>query len=228
MAWAEISAGHTSVHAAAWNGASWNALGSSVSGAEHADSRSGPAILAVGGTPYVAWTADPAEDASLRLVYVSAWNGTEWTRVGAALNHDPTHSAYLPTIGVVGGVLYAAWLEDRDGGGSFGVTVSRLVGGTWQAVGSDPAELDPARGAFYRPSIADVGGVPWVAYDEFQFCCPPGGQDLSHVRVERLDGSSWVAVGAGSISSANTEGNAVALGVVGGTRRSRGARPTGG
>jgi hypothetical protein len=217
MAWEEIAGGHTSVHAASWNGASWTALGSSVSGSEHADSVSGPAIADVGGTPYVAWTADPAEDKILRSVYVSAWDGTGWTRVGGALNHDPAHSAYLPTLSVVGGVLYAAWLEDRDNGGNFGVTVSRLVGGAWQAVGTDPAELDPTRGSFSRPSIADVGGVPWVGYVEFQFVPEAGPQEYSHIRVERLDGNTWTPVGAGSISSPETDGGSVALGVVGGT-----------
>jgi hypothetical protein len=216
LAWEETSGGHTSVHAATWNGTSWTPLGSSVSGAEHADSRTGPTITDVAGKPYVAWTADPAEDASDRLVYVSAWDGTEWTRVGAALNHDASHSAILPTLTVVGGVLYAAWLEDRDGGGDFGVTVSRLVGGSWEPVGSDPAELDATRGSFSRPSIADVGGVPWVGYVEFQFVGQSGTQDFSHIRVERLDGNTWTAVGAGSISSPNTDGDAVALSVIGG------------
>jgi hypothetical protein len=216
MAWEETSGGHTSVHAASWDGANWTPLGSSVSGPEHADRVSGPAITAFEGRPYVAWTGDPAENESVRSVYVSAWDGTSWTRVGGALNHDPAHSSYLPTLSVVGGVLYAAWLEDRDNGGNFGVTVSRLVDGAWEAVGTDPAEIDPARGAVSRPSIADVGGEPWVGYVEVQL--EPGeGHDFSHIQVERLDGGTWTAVGAGSISSANTDGRAVALAVVGGT-----------
>ena len=226
MAWEETSGGQTSVHAASWNGAGWTAFGGSVSGSANADSRSGPAITAVGATPYVAWTADPVGDGSLRSVHVSAWDGTAWTQVGGVLNHDPAHSAYFPTLGVVGGVLYATWLEDRDNGGDFGVVVSRLIDGAWQPVGTDPAEIDPSRGSFSRPSIADVGGVPWVGYVEFEFCCDAGTQDFSHTRVERLDGSTWTAVGAGSISSANTDGDAVALGVVAASRRSPGPRAT--
>src|SRR5262249_13602576 len=85
-----------------------------------------------------------------------------WNPVGGALNADPTKDTLSPSIATVGGVPYVAWKKRAGVPGL--VRVARWNGSGWTAVGS-VLNVDPTRNAFL-PQIVDVGGTPWVAWEE--------------------------------------------------------------
>ncbi len=130
-----------------------------------------PRIADVGGVPYVAWEENTT-------IYVSRFNGSAWVPVGAAVG-----SGLSPSIADVAGVPYLTWESIADGEQ---VTVARFSAGAWHTVGG-PLDAYSARDATI-PVIADVGGVPYVAWRE-------SNGSVEQIRVARLNGSSWIAVG---------------------------------
>jgi hypothetical protein len=124
---------------------------------------------------------------------VAAWKQV----VGGAspINVDATRRAEDVSLAVVGGVPYVAWTEDVPLTLVSQVRVARLsaAGTAWEKVGgASPLNKDPGRSAL-DPSIADVGGVPWVAWREHD------GLNYE-VRVARLNaaGTGWQEVVGGA------------------------------
>ena len=156
-----------------------------------------PSLADVGGTLYVAWGANVG--GTDYDVYVSKLDvsGTSWIDVGGALNHTPTDNAFRPSLASIGGVPWVAWIEYD--GTSQKLRVARLndTGDGWIEVvgGANPLNHDPTQNA-WDPSIADVGGVPYVAWAEE----PVPNTNEALIRVSRLnaDGTAWVEVVGGS------------------------------
>jgi len=136
-----------------------------------------------GGVPYVAWDED--NGSVIYQIRVKRLEGTAWAAVGGSLNLSTDHNAYSPSIASVGGVPYVAWQED-DGAGHFQIRVKRVEAGSWTAVGGS-LNLDPSHDAG-GASIADIGGIPYVAWREYN-------GSRNQIRVKRLEGNSWVSVG---------------------------------
>jgi hypothetical protein len=92
------------------------------------------------------------------------------------------------SIASIGGVPYVTWAEVH--GNAAEVFVARLSddGTSWVKVGGIVNE-NPAHSAI-DPTIASIGGVPWVAWTE----SPGGSGDASEIRVAHLDttGTAWV------------------------------------
>ena len=107
------------------------------------------------------------------------------------INHSPTGYPNNPGIADVGGKLYVAW--DEYEGADLDVHVATLddTGTQWVEVGGplDPHGWAPRLG----PSIASIGGVPWVTWTE-----EDGTSDK--VRVARLNdtGTGWTEVVGGA------------------------------
>ena len=124
-----------------------------------------PRIADVDGTLYVAGRVGRLRHRRPRRRLGAA--GTDWVEVGDKLVHSPTGAAFRPSIASIGGVPWVAWLE-ADGGTSM-VRVARLddTGTGWIEVvgGANPINHDATKNS-YDPSIADVGGVPYVAWAE--------------------------------------------------------------
>lgn len=169
---------------AAWHEPSGSALNSGGSGY-------GPSLTPVAGVPHVAWDGDGI----IRVRRLDS-SGTGWEEVG-----DPFGDAmaYDPSLASVGGVPHVAWTE-ADGGGEQRIRVSRLDddGTGWEEVGgalnhADPVPGPSPHGTTFSPNLAEVGGVPHVAWGEYDGTTPK-------IRVSRLnaDGSAWEELGGGS------------------------------
>ena len=156
-----------------------------------------PSLADVDGTLYVAWEQhDGATDSEVRVSKLDG-AGTAWVDVGGALSHIATDNAFRPNIASIGGVPWVAWIEFD--GTSQKVRVARLNGaGTgWTEVvgGANPINHDATQNAF-DPCLADVGGVPYVAWAEE----PQPHVAESRIRVSRLNdaGTAWTEVVGGT------------------------------
>lgn len=141
-----------------------------------------PSITTVGGSPYLAWDEIIG---TARRVHVDQLTDGGWATVGGSLNIDSTKKAELPSIASIGGTPYVAW--DEKDGGAYQVHVAEFTGGAWNPVGGS-LNIDPTKNAG-SASIADVGGIPYVAWAE------ANGATSVQIRVARLSGGGWSAVG---------------------------------
>ena len=182
--------------AAAW--AAWNQPAGGRSPINQAGSRDAeePSLTSVGGVPYLSWDEFDGTNSEVRVSRLNA-AGTAWEQVvgGASpLNQANDQDAGAPSLASIGGVPYVAWEED-DGINSE-VRVSRLnaAGTAWVQVvgGSSPINQASSRDAS-SPSLASIGGVPYVAWEE------EDGTN-SEVRVSRLNaaGTAWEQVVGGA------------------------------
>jgi hypothetical protein len=85
---------------------------------------------------------------------------------------------------------YLAWSEG-DGSDNPQIRVSQFDGQHWQPVGGQ-ISADPANDRSDQPSIAGIGGVPYVAWIE-----PNPAPNASNylIHVKRFGGGTWVDVG---------------------------------
>lgn len=155
-----------------------------------------PHVVDVGGTLWVAW--DEYENGNYD-VHVARLDdtGTAWIEVGSALDHTASDNAFRSSIASIGGVPWVAWTESD--GTSQKIRVARLndAGTGWTEVvgGASPINHDATQNA-WDPSIADVGGVPWVAWAEE----PVPDSTQGRIRVSRLNaaGTAWTEVVGGT------------------------------
>ncbi len=179
------------IHVRRFNGTSWVDVGGSSLNLNTADQAGSPAIADIGGSLYVAWSE--SNGAAYQL-HVASYNGSSWTQVGSgSLNVSPTSSAEFDVLTGVGGVPYLAWLENAGTSTAPSqLYVDRFTSGSWQPVGSSPVNLSAADDA-ESPSLADIGGTPWLSWSE----APPvgGGFGAYEIHVATFNGSSWTAVG---------------------------------
>ena len=105
--------------------------------------------------------------------------------VPGTLSVDASLQADAASIATIGSTPYVAW-EEVDGAGRSLIRVKRLEASGWASVGG-ALNVSTSRDA-YSPSLASVGDVPYVAWEEY---------DGSHfqIRVKRLEAGSWTAVG---------------------------------
>lgn len=127
----------------------------------------GVASTVLEGVPYVTWLEGGS-------VQVARLGSTSWERVGEALG---TNVSFYPTIGTHAGSVVVAWKPSASG-----IALARLGAGGW--------ELLPTLGDqfSYAPSIASAGGELYVGYQQNE-------SDQEDVRVARLSGGAWQAVG---------------------------------
>lgn len=209
-----------SPYAGRWFNNVWTPLGGRIGRAGH--SGFAPSVAVLSNVPYVVWCeADGYESA----VFAAHWNGTSWVadanagNANGSLGTSDAAFARQPSLAVVGGVLYAAWAEMRGvlmyGPGTV-VVVKHLSGGTWvpdgefTAVGSGSLVVDI--------SIANVGGVPHVAWSEFARSYTTAWNNAPcTVQVRKLVAGSWVAVGGALNTSAQNYAGYLAMTVLGTT-----------
>jgi hypothetical protein len=154
------------------DGSSWT----QVPGPHEASSDAGsgpPSITGVGGTPYFAYSRSAGANTIIIVKHLSG-SGTAWVGDGGVVNHDGSKNAREPSLTSIGGVPYIAWVEP-DASPNDELRVARLnsTGTNWvEPVGEPPDANSPINrngGAgkdARQPSIADVGGVPYVAWSE--------------------------------------------------------------
>ena len=175
-------AGLTVNHIAAWDGASWSALGSGMGGSSPTvkalavfDDGSGPALYAAG-----RFTSAGGTPAS----HIAKWDGAGWTALGSGVNDGV--SALLVFDDGSGAALHVAGAFTSAGGGS-APGIAKWDGSSWSGLGSGP--ISPAQAL----AVFDDGGGPALF---------SGGDH----RVEKWDGATWSLVGS---FSAGVEAHAV-------------------
>jgi hypothetical protein len=194
-----------------WSNGRWDALEGRIGhtrgqdGAQNASAYA-PSLAVVGHTPYVAWYEGGGygwgkiENTHISAsIFVAHWGGGQWVldrdprMPNGALNSAPDAAARTPKLAVVGGRLFAAWVETRRirGGGGFNVVViKQLLDGQWQAAGGDLWDGDkPVPARIVDFAAADVAGILHVAWTEHR---RGGDPQSTRVNVARLHGTDWV------------------------------------
>lgn len=186
----------------AWAAGSWFELGTGASPVNHdsAQNATTPSLAAVvgqvdQGAVYLGWkeiaavsgsgNVDQARAATLASTPFEAHPWNEVLSAGQfSLNLDSGHEATQVHLAVVGGTLYAAWIEDAD------IHVQSWNGSSW----NDLADTTPVNSVTpFELSLLNVGGNLWIAWTEAS-----GPHRL--VFVKKYDGSLWSSVGSGSLN----------------------------
>ena len=145
-------------------------------------------LTAVGADPYVAWIEHDGTSFEVRVARLSGSSWVEpWTGVSdtyGGINQSTTSTDVRSTsLASVGGVPHVAWTETD--GTNLELRVSRLNGATWQQIVGGASPINEANNRTATdPSLTDVGGVPYVAWDE-----PPNLGIGEQIRVKRLNGA---------------------------------------
>ena len=151
----------------------------------------GASFAVIGVTPYVAYT-------SAKGVRVAKFTGgtVKWRKVGGPVRHNRRNGVASPAL--TAGPHGKAWLTwtEGPGPGARQVRVARFAKGKWREVVGGRHPISPGRPSeagnggmaysSYEPSLAFLGGRPYVAFSDFD------GIDTS-IRVARLSsgGRSW-------------------------------------
>lgn len=176
-------------------GTEWEEVVGGPSPINHAPHAEDPSLAVIGGVPYVTWWESDGFNSNVWVSRLNA-SGTAWEPVGgpSPIDRVEAQSASNPSIASIKGVPHVAW-DEWDGDNSQ-IRVSRLndAGTGWEEVAGGPSPInhDPDLSA-EEPSLASVGGVPHVAWTEYE---EDWGRE---VRVSRLNaaGTRWEEIGAG-------------------------------
>jgi hypothetical protein len=204
VAWREFDGTNYEVRVARLNaaGTAWEKVGqtafptSPINRSGNMDGRN-PSLAAFGGVPYVAWHEPDGTNSEIRVARLNA-AGTGWEWVGqpdgpgggitsGGINQSTTRNAFDASLASIAGVPYVAW--DESDGTNIEVRVTRLnaAGTAWEQPvgGPSPINQAPDQNA-NNPSVASIGGVPYVAWQEAD------GTSFE-VRVARLNaaGTAW-------------------------------------
>jgi hypothetical protein len=183
---------------AQWNGSTWSALGSGISGEVVALAVSGSTLYAGG----VFTTAGGSAANN-----IAQWNGSSWSAVGFGVSGGDYNGPYVSALAVSGSTLYAGGSFTYAGGNPANY-IAQWDGSSWSALGSGMSV-----GQYYAGVNAlAVSGSTLYAGGWFTGA---GGSAANH--IAQWNGSSWSALGAGMNS------NVLALAVSGSTLYAGGA-----
>ncbi|MFH2005747.1 MAG: hypothetical protein ABI333_04080, partial [bacterium] len=173
------------------------------------EGRGNPAIVYTD-QAYIAVPDTNIDGTSIHSVKYWDSNAGAWVDLGSLLDMNPASDWMEPTALVADatGNFYVAWAES-DGGApaTYDIYVKyySFGSGTWTLLG--PAEVNGA-GSATSPSLALIGGVPWVAYMETN-----GGVDEVVVRRYDVVNDTWIQVG--PALNVNPAANGVAPVIIG-------------
>lgn len=179
-----------------------------------------PSLIGSGSSLYAAWveTGTPFDKSNGTWfhVYVNQRVSGAWAPLGGApTSLDSEFSGYSeshsPSVAIIGGSPWVSWYKWNNSGQTWAIWAKRWTGTAWQngaigVVGSIPAK------AYQGPSqIADVGGVPYIAFLETdKSYYPPRGL----LYVKSWNGTQWNLTGSGPLNinaSLNTMASSVSL-----------------
>ena len=182
---------------AKWDGSSWSALGSGLSGGEY-----GPRVsaLAVSGNDVYAGGSFTTAG-GLAATNVAKWNGSSWSALGSGLG-DGYHTVI--GLAVSGSDLYAGG-NFTTAGGSSANFIAKWNGSSWSALGSG---IGHGPGQITEVSALAVSGGDLYAGGRFSTA---GGSAATN--VAKRNGSSWSALGSGigNVPGKITEVSALAV-----------------
>jgi hypothetical protein len=144
------------------------------------------------GYPVVSWYE---HDGTSNSIYVKRWNGSNWVRLGGALDFDLVEDARTPSLSLdSSGTPVVSWSEHD--GSTFNIYTRRWNGANWVLVGfilNNSVNVDG-----FNPSLAlDISGNPVVSWEEYD-----GSTISSKIYVKRFNGLEWVPLG-GSLNAYN-------------------------
>ncbi|MCH7549158.1 MAG: T9SS type A sorting domain-containing protein, partial [Candidatus Krumholzibacteriota bacterium] len=160
--------GSPAFRVARWDGSSWSALGTGVTGDVRAIAISGSDVY-VGGS-FTAAGGSPA-------LRVARWDGSSWFALGGGLSETVNAIAIDGSSVYVGGAFTTA-------GGSGAFRIARWNGSSWSVLGS---------GTSGTVNAIAVDGSELYVGGEFTTA---GG--LAAARIARWDGSNWSSLGSGT------------------------------
>ena len=148
----------------------------------------GQITMSGGGRPDIVFTNDAYVALSDHGIHsVKYWDtgGGAWADLGSPLsmNANPGWQEDISITADGSGNLYAAWAED-DGSGIRDIYVKEY-GADWSLLGAGKVN---GQGSAASPSIAIIGGVPWLAHVE-----DVGG--INRVFVRMWNGIIWQQIG---------------------------------
>jgi hypothetical protein len=196
----------SSLYIKKWTGSGWQPLGGPVQKPGGAWNEAyDPDIAVLNGTPYLTWYEgggygwglDPPTKTS---VFVAHWNGSQWVFDGhpessnGSLNTNvATYDARNPSIAVIDGTIYVAWIELRTIPNSNDlynvVIVKHLENGRWVQDGSPVLVGGAEAKMMIDVAIADVGGVPHLAFSQWKYSAH------SSVHAFRFVKGTWEPLG---------------------------------
>jgi hypothetical protein len=176
------------INVAEWNGSSWSALGSGISGV--GSDGNGPVVnaLAVSGSTVYAggdFTTAGGSPASC----IAQWNGSSWSALGSGVlganSYSYLYGPYVNALAVSGGTLYAGG-SFTNAGGIAATNIAQWNGGSWSALGSGVG------GSYAYVSALAVSGGTLYAGGDFTTA---GGNPANN--IAQWNGGSWSALGSG-------------------------------
>lgn len=163
-----------------------------------------PSAASVFGLTHVAW--DEATDAGVNQIRVRRLESDgKWHLVGDPFAAAANHSATEPSIAGVGRVPYVAWVESTAN--NHQIRAARFGDdGKWHVFAA-PLYADSTK-EVGPPSIASVGGVPYVTWAE------DAGTNYQ-IRVARLENDdNWHLVGGALYADANKNAESPSIAAV--------------
>lgn len=176
VAWREDNGTTYQVVMRHWTGSAWSTDRISLN-ADDNEWASNPRLLINSGVFYVIWS----EGNTTPHIFARQYTGSSWSSA-VNIQVNTTWKGVFPTLGIVNGTVYAAWKE-QTGINSVQVYVKGWNGSSWVSRGGN---LATDAYWYSSPSIAGLGNVPYVAYEE------ASGPTIV---VKHWGGSGWVQDG---------------------------------
>jgi len=186
VAWGEAgSSGHIDIYVGRISAGGWTAVGGALSARPGMTAAVKPSLqLDVTGNPIVAWK-EFNEGGNSSNLYVQRWSGTQWERLGDAVNAgDSIAEVDDPALALdASGNPILAWTGND--GNTTNIYVHRWADGQWVPWGG-PLSANPGKTGAAHPSLRiDSEGVPVVAWDESEEL--PSNKQTRNVYVYRAN-----------------------------------------
>jgi hypothetical protein len=177
---------------AQWDGSSWSALGSGISGEDPVLNSYYVTALAVsGGTLYAGGVFDTAD--GVAAANIAQWDGSSWSALGSGMGGDYPD---VQALAVSGSTLFAGGYFTTAGGIAAN-TIAQWDGSSWSALGSGMSGAGYDGNGPYVDALA-VSGSTLYAGGDFTAA---GGSAANF--IAQWDGTNWSALGSGMDGGVN-------------------------
>ena len=189
--WFTKAGGNSANSIAKWNGSSWSALGSGMSGAIEING-DGPYVYALavsGSTLYAGGSFTKAGGKSANSI--AKWNGSSWSALGSGFSEGDVDGPHVSALAVSGSTLYAGG-DFSKAGGNAANNIAQWNGSSWSPLGSGMAGANTNDGDGPYVNALAVSGSDMYAGGYFTNA---GG--VAANSIAKWNGSSWSALGSG-------------------------------